>query len=266
MDKRNMPIGVFDSGIGGITVLKELKRVLPNENYIYLGDLKNSPYGEKTGDQVFEFTKNNINFLISKNVKLIVFACNTASSYRVEELRDMFDVPIITIIESAINTIDIDDKKILLAATKATVNSHSYNKKMQERNIKSEIYSQACSELVPHIEAGDLSQEETQHLVDSYIKKYRDKEIDFLLLGCTHYPIWRQYFSNAIGEKTKIIDPAIQIAQDVKALLENEQLSNVENTSDTAFYVTADLEKFHKNINLLLGDISKEKIKLVHLK
>lgn len=265
MDKRNMPIGVFDSGIGGITVLKELKKIMPNENYIYLGDLINSPYGEKTGEQVFEFTKKNIEFLMSNDAKIIVFACNTASSYYVEELRSMYDIPIFTIIESAINTIEKNDMNILLAATKATVNSNSYKKKIEEKYQNVKLYSQACSKLVPHIEAGDLSKNDTQHLVDSYIKKYRDKNIDLLILGCTHYPIWKGYFENSIGSKTRVVDPAFQIAKDVESFLSEKDMYNIENNSDTEFYVTANKEKFHENISELLGGVLKSKVKLIKL-
>lgn len=265
MDNRENPIGLFDSGIGGFTVLKELKKILPNENYIYLADLMNSPYGEKTGEEIFNFSKKNIEFLIKKGAKLIVFACNTASSFNVEKLRTIYNVPIITVIDSAINAIDGEYENILLAATSATVKASVYKDKIKNKITYTNFYSEACVKIASIIEENNLNPDQIQDVVDSYILKYREKNIDLLILGCTHYPIWSDYFKNSIGEKTKIVDPAIQVAIDSKNFLLNNNLENLGNIGITHYYTTAKIQKFNENIDKFIEKTDKENVSLVKL-
>lgn len=245
MEERERPIGVFDSGIGGLTVLDKLIKYLPNEHYLYIGDLKNSPYGEKTKDQIIKFTKDIIDYFVSQNVKMVVVACNTASSF-IDEIRCDYDIPIVTVMDAAIKEID-NQKNILLAATKGAIDAGIYLEKIRNANSNANIYSIACRDIVPAIENEDLEDFERQELVDKYIKDFRDKDIDLLILGCTHYPILKNEFQKSIGEDTFVFDPAENVAEmTYEYLKENDILGN--NDSKIELIVTKDKERFEKNI------------------
>lgn len=245
MKDRQRPIGVFDSGIGGLTVLDKLIKHLPNEHYLYIGDLKNSPYGEKTKNQVIKFSKDIMDYFVSKNVKMIVVACNTASSF-IDDIRCDYNIPIVTVMDAAINEID-NQKNILLAATKGAIDAGIYLEKIRNANCKANIYSVACRDIVPAIEKEDLEDFEKQELVDRYIKQFRDKNIDLLILGCTHYPILKNEFQKSIGEYTYVFDPAENLAKTTYDYLkENDLLGN--NPSKIELIVTKDKERFEKNI------------------
>lgn len=255
-------IGVFDSGIGGLTVLKELLKILPNEEYIYLADLKNSPYGEKSPEQIKSMAIKNIKFLIEKGSKIIVVACNTASSYYMEDIRAMFKTPILTVLEAAINSISNNDKKILLVATNATIKSGSYDQYIERKTKNIKLYKKACPIIVPSIENEDLDDSSIQDIVDNYIKEYKNKNIELLILGCTHYPIWVENFRKSIGYQTKILNPANRLANEVFLYLKDRQMLNSEETSSVKYFVTENKDKFFnkgKNLikNMKLEDINK---------
>ncbi|MFM1539346.1 glutamate racemase [Helcococcus bovis] len=265
MNISNKPIGVFDSGLGGLTVLKELKKILPNENYIYLGDLKNSPYGDKSGDEITSFTKKNIEFFLKNGVKLVVVACNTASSYNIESIREIYNVPIITVLESAISGIDKDDKNILLAATKATCNSGYFDKllKMNFENVN--LYKEACIDIVPSIENKNLNDEEIQSIVDKYIKKYSEEKINKLILGCTHYPIWKKYFNNSVYKEVEVFDPAQKLALEVYNYLNINRMLNNEKKSKSKFYVTKNKDMFFEKSKNFIGKTFIQKVEEIEI-
>lgn len=265
MNISNKPIGVFDSGLGGLTVLKELNKILPNENYIYLGDLKNSPYGDKSGDEITSFTKKNIEFFLKNGVKLVVVACNTASSYNIESIREIYNIPIITVLESAISGIDRDDKNILLAATKATCNSGYFDKllKMNFENVN--LYKEACIDIVPSIENKNLNDEEIQSIVDKYIKKYSEEEINKLILGCTHYPIWKKYFNNSVDKEVEVFDPAQKLALEVYNYLNINRMLNNEKKSKSKFYVTKNKDMFFEKSKKFIGETFIQKVEEIEI-
>lgn len=263
MDK-NRPIGVFDSGAGGLTVLKELKRLMPDESFIFFGDIKNSPYGDKSPDQIFAFAKNNIEFLISKGVKAIVVACNTASSYNIKELRREYKLPIVTVLESGANYVNDTHDNILLTATKATIESGYYKKLIETINPKATVYTEVCADIVPHIEDRDLKDDkQIQDIVDGHINKYLDKEVDLLILGCTHFPIWRKYFEKSIGKEEIVFDPATKVSLDMLSYLKIEGMETDSYTSFDKFYVSANKECFFENAKSIIPDIKIEQIELV---
>lgn len=251
MDK-NLPIGVFDSGAGGLTVLNELVKLMPYERYIYIADLKNSPYGNKSFSEIEDIVDKIFEKLAQK-VKLIVVACNTASSLNIDEYRKKYNIPIFTILESAVNSLDKEYSKILLAATEATVKIGKYEEEIKTKCPSTIVYAQACPEIVNYIENLCLDDEVNQRLVDSYIKKYEKENVDLVLLGCTHYPLWSKYFRNSLNKNTRIYDPANYLAQEVFNYLTKNSLLN-KGKLEIVGVVSDKLENFKKNIDLFVDN------------
>ncbi len=193
IDKNNYssPIGIFDSGVGGLTVLKEIEKLLPNENFIYFGDTKRFPFGTKSLDEVKKFAFQITRFLISKGIKLLVVACNTASAAALKELQNFFELPIIGVIEPGARkaaSLTLTGK-VGVIATNSTVKSKAYYNALKQINNNIEVFSSAASELVEYIERGIFNGEELQLQIKKYVTFLLDKEIDVLILGCTHFPL-----------------------------------------------------------------------------
>lgn len=265
MSDRNSKIAVFDSGVGGLTVLKELIKIMPDEEYIYLADLKNSPYGDKDGETIEKLSRRIIEYFIKLDVKMIIVACNTASSYNIDKIKKDYDTPILTVVEAAINSIDKNDKNILLAATKATVDAGTYDKLIGEMSENINLYKEACVDIVPSIENKNLNESEIRDIVDSYIKKYRNKDIELLVLGCTHYPIWADYFSQSIGEGVNLLDPAFKLAEEAYNRLKNLDLLAYGNKGSINYLVTDNKESFFRNANTIIDNVKFEDISIVNL-
>lgn len=259
------PIGVFDSGIGGLTVLNELIDLMPNENYIYLADLYNNPYGEKSPDQLKVLVEDIISFFQNKSAKLIVVACNTASTTDLKSLEEKYKIPIVNVIDSGIGAIDKTYKKILVASTKATAESGVYPEKIASLYPDTEIISQACPAIVPAIEGANKDLEKNQYIVDQYISQYRDSGVDFLILACTHYPIWTDYFRNSIGQGPVIYNPAKSLAQDSKKHLDSKALTNVDRSYIKGF-VTDKLDGFKENSSNIIKGYTFDSLEKINLK
>ena len=261
-----MSIGVFDSGIGGLTVLKEIRKVLPNEKIFYFGDTARVPYGEKTKELITRYSKEIVEFLLDKEVSAIVVACNTATALALEELKKTFKIPIVGVIKAgaktAINT--TKSGNIGVIGTKATVNSKRYEEEIKKLSENVKVIAKACPLFVPAVEEGILDGK----LVDQIIKTYLDdfeKEIDTLILGCTHYPLLK----SAIGEiytNLNIVDPARETALDLKEILEEKNLLKNDATKnrEVKYYVTDGKDKF-KEIGIMFLDENIEKVELVKL-
>ena len=261
-----MSIGVFDSGIGGLTVLKEIRKVLPDEKIYYLGDTARVPYGEKTKELITRYSKEIVEFLLDKEVSAIVVACNTATALALEELKKTFKIPIIGVIKAgaktAINT--TKSGNIGVIGTKATVNSKRYEEEIKKLSENVKVIAKACPLFVPAVEEGILDGK----LVDQIIKTYLDdfeKEIDTLILGCTHYPLLK----SAIGKiytNLNIVDPARETALDLKEILEEKNLLKNDATKnrEVKYYVTDGKDKF-KEIGIMFLDENIEKVELVKL-
>ena len=193
----NKAIGIFDSGIGGLMVLKEMMKKMPNEKYIYLGDTKNFPYGEKSKENIREYTKNNIKTLIEHDVKLIVIACGTATSQALDEVKNEFEVPIIGIIEPTVNYISmLDLNKIGVMATTGTIKSGAWEKAIKEKSPNMKVVNLACPVLANLAENKQANTKEGRGAIHTYTEYFKKNNVDNIILGCTHYPIYEDMIRN----------------------------------------------------------------------
>ena len=236
----NNPIGLFDSGIGGTSIWKEIHQLLPKENTIYLADSKNAPYGQKSKDEIIQLSFKNTEFLLDQNCKLIVVACNTATTNAIKELRDKYDVPFIGI-EPAIKPAATNSKtqKIGILATKGTLNSELFYKNVEKfQDIK--IIEQIGYNLVTLIENGEMNSPEMRDLLKKYLTPMIEQNIDYLVLGCTHYPYLIPQIQKIIPKNIKIIDSGEAVARQTKSILENKVgFRNSLEKSTQIFYTNA---------------------------
>lgn len=264
------PIGVFDSGVGGLTVAREIMRQMPNEKIIYFGDTARVPYGAKSKETVTRFSKQIVRFLKTFDVKTIVIACNTASAYALEDLEKECDIPIIGVVEPAAKVAcDVTrNGKIGVIATEATISSHIYNEYITEINKDVTIYGKACPLLVPLIEEGLWIDPVTDEIAKRYLTELIDLDIDTLILGCTHYPLIRSTLGRIIGEDVTLVNPAYETAIELKALLQERGLLNDHHPSlgenQYQFYVSDMAEKFKIFANSIIkyGILSAKKVNI----
>jgi len=237
------PIGIFDSGIGGTSIWKELKTILPKENTIYLADSKNAPYGLKSEDEIMQLAVKNTEFLLEKNCKLIVVACNTATTNAIKHLRKTYTVPFIGI-EPAIKPAALKTKTntIGVLATKGTLNSALFEKTSTVLDLDIKIIEQVGEGLVELIENRKLNSKEMFSLLESHLSVFLKNNIDCLVLGCTHYPYLIPQIKKIIGSKITIIDSGEAVAKQTKKILkENQLLHLTTNTASHQFYSNKDL-------------------------
>lgn len=241
MDKNTKPIGLFDSGIGGTSIWKEIHSLLPNENTIYLADSINAPYGQKTKEEIIDLSIKNTEFLLEQNSKIIVVACNTATTNAIKELRAKYDVPIIGI-EPAIKpaAIHTKTKSIGILATKGTLSSELFYKTVS--NLEGiNVIEQVGYDLVKLIEEGKIESDEIKGLLKTYLQPMIEANIDYLVLGCSHYPYLVPQIKSILPESVKIIDSGEAVARQTKSVLEkNNLLNNSNKKGDLKFYVNSD--------------------------
>lgn len=227
MKSTNFPIGIFDSGVGGTSIWKEIKNLLPNENTIYLSDSKHAPYGEKSKQEIIDLSIKNTKFLIEQHCKIIVVACNTATTNAIKTLRENYDIPFIGI-EPAIKpaALKTKTKKIGILATKGTLNSALFEKTAS--TIAKEIITKETigKGLVELIENGEINSIEIKKLLSLYLEPMLKNQVDCLVLGCTHYPYLIPQIREIVGDKIQIIDSGEAVAKQTKAVLEKHQLLN----------------------------------------
>ena len=231
------PIGVFDSGVGGTSIWKEIHKLLPYENSIYLADSKNAPYGEKSADEILALSIKNTEFLLNKNCKLIVVACNTATTNAISYLRNTYDVPFIGI-EPAIKPAALNSKSktIGVLATKGTLSSALFNSTSKSYSEGIQIMEQDGEGLVPLIEAGQANSKNTKDLLLKYLKPMVEKDIDHLVLGCTHYPYLIPVIKEILPNNVQIIDSGEAVAKQTKNILEKQDLLAPKRISTHQFY------------------------------
>lgn len=232
-------IGIFDSGIGGTSIWKEITSLLPHENTIYLSDSKNAPYGEKSKEKIIEFSIKNTEFLVKKGCKLIIVACNTATTNAIEILRNKYDVPIIGI-EPAIKpaALHTQTNSIGILATKGTLSSELFSKASDKFTSDIIVIEQEGKGIVTLIESGKLVSDEMTSLLYKYLNPMIEQNIDYLVLGCTHYPYLIPQIRKIIGNKVTIIDSGLAAAKQTNTILEKYQLKNgISNTSEHQFYI-----------------------------
>ena len=252
------PIGVFDSGVGGLTVAREIMRQIPNEKIIYFGDTARVPYGSKSKETVTRFSRQIVRFLQSFQVKTIVVACNTASAYALDELEKETDIPIIGVVKPGAKTaVQVTrNGKIGVIATEATIGSRIYSKYIQELNENVTIYGKACPLFVPLVEEGLWQDPVTDEIAKRYLTELLDIDIDTLILGCTHYPLIRSTLGRIMGEKVTLVNPAYETARELRELLGKKGILNEEppelGDNQYQFYVSDGAEKFKQFANSII--------------
>lgn len=255
MDTR--PIGMFDSGIGGLTVLKEIKRLLPNEEIIYLGDTKRFPYGSKSKEAIIEASRNCIKYLIEKDVKLAVIACGTATSQSLEILKKEFDIPIIGIIEPTVNYLqkNVNGKEVIgVIATQGTIRSNAWEEKILEKLPNVEVKSEETPLLATMAEQGWTNNKVAKCTIKEYMKFF--KKINRLILGCTHYPLFELLIRKELRKKVDIINTGKKVADYLKEYLKNNEIENDSTKKEFKIYLT-DIETNFANVakKLLQQDV-----------
>ena len=250
------PIGIFDSGLGGLTVLQKLKAVLPNENYIYFGDTAHLPYGSKSNQSIIEYSKKIVYFLLSKNVKAIIIACNSASSVAVQIIKTISNIPIFEVITpsviEAVNTTKTNYVGII--GTKTTINSNVYSEKIRDINPEINTLEIECPLLVPIIEEGLENTNIAYEIAKLYLCPMVESKIDTLILGCTHYPIIINMLKKVISNKIHFISSGGPVTQSLFMHLEKNKNNNTNNHSTTYFYVSDYPDKFLKLGSKFLND------------
>jgi glutamate racemase len=224
----HFPIGIFDSGVGGTSIWKEIVNILPNENTIYLADSKNAPYGEKSKDEIIQLSIKNTAFLLKQNCKIIVVACNTATTNAIKTLRQKYDIPFIGI-EPAIKPAALSTKSnvVGILATKGTLNSELFESTSSLFKEKITIIETIGKGLVDLIETGKMNSPEMTILLASYLHPMLEQNVDCLVLGCTHYPYLIPQIRKIVGTKMQIIDSGLAVAKQTKAILEKNNLLQV---------------------------------------
>lgn len=253
MDVSSKPIGVFDSGFGGISVLKKILNMLPNENYIYLGDNHNIPYGDKSKEEITQLSMKILDFLIEQDCKMAVIACNTITASSYEILKEKYDIPIIETISNGVEDIidNTENNNISIMATEFTVHSNIYHDKILNCNEKIKVTQIACQKLCPMIEHNWNSYDDRFNILEDYIKKIDDNS-DTLLLACTHYPLIIDDIKAIVNSKKtnikNIIDPSTKIALSIeKYLLENNLVNN--SGGKLKFFTTGEKKDFNDFIS-----------------
>ena len=266
----NNPIGVFDSGVGGLTVAREIMRQLPNERIVYFGDTARVPYGNKSRETVTRFSRQIIHFLETQDVKAIVVACNTASAYALEELEKEVDIPIIGVVKPGARTaLDAtQNKKIGVIGTEATISSGIYNRYIQEHDSSVAMIGKACPLFVPLVEEGFWEDPVTDEIARRYLTELVDSGIDTLILGCTHYPMLRSTVGKIMGKSVTLVNPAYETARELKMMLEEKGLESEHRpelgTELYRFYVSDAADKFQRFANSILtyGILSAKVIRI----
>lgn len=262
---RNNPIGVFDSGVGGLTVVKELVRVLPHENIIYFGDTARVPYGTKSKEAVIKFSNEIVDFLMSKNVKLILVACNTASAVALDNITEKAKIKVVGVIESGVNAaISVSKKKkVGVIGTEATIKSKAYENciKKTDRNFK--VVNRACPLFVPLVEEGWINNRASGIIANEYLKFVKKSGVDTVILGCTHYPLLKKTISKVLGRQIQLVDSASEVAKKIKYILANENLINISNKKgNKRFFVSDAPQKFKKLGEMFLNEKIRSVIKV----
>lgn len=255
---KDAPIGVFDSGVGGLTVAREIMRQIPNERIIYFGDTARVPYGSKSKETVTRFSEQIVRFLRTFQVKTIVVACNTASAYALDTLEEDIDIPIIGVVKPGAKVALEATKngRIGVIATEATIGSQMYNKYIQELNKEITIYGKACPLFCPLIEEGLWEDPVTDEIARRYLTELIDIDIDTLILGCTHYPLIRSTLGRIVGDQVTLVNPAYETARELKEMLEAMDMLNDESpelgSNRYQFYVSDKAEKFVRFANSII--------------
>ncbi|MBU0994745.1 MAG: glutamate racemase [Proteobacteria bacterium] len=258
-------IGIFDSGIGGLTTVRAILEIMPGYDLIYFGDTARTPYGTKSRSTVIRYAIENTEFLIKKGATMIVMACNTASSVATEAIKERFDMPIFEVISPAVALAIETSKRMQIGVigTRGTIKSGIYEKKILEKADQARVFSTPCPLLVPLVEEGWVKKPETAMIVKKYLLPLKTRQIDTLILGCTHYPILKSIIQQKIGRRVAIIDSSIAVSNTIKTYLDDHpDIEKTLSKEGRAFFFVSDITtQFEKTAEIAL----KRKIDLTHV-
>ncbi|MBP8625134.1 MAG: glutamate racemase [Syntrophorhabdales bacterium] len=243
---KNLSIGMFDSGVGGLTVLKEVKELLPGENIIYLGDTARVPYGNRSPQTIIRYALESALFLLTKGIKILVIACNTSSATALNVLSRKLPIPVIGVIEpgARVAAAETRKKKIGVIGTKATIRSMAYEKSIKAIDPEIDVVSKPCPLFVPIVEEG-LENDEVAHIMaEKYLKDIRDSDIDTLVMGCTHYPVMEDVIKKAVGRHVKVVNTGKETAKEVKRCLGDKNILKIRGKGICQYFVTDSPETF----------------------
>jgi len=251
----NKAIGIFDSGVGGLTVLAEIRKNLPNENIIYLGDTKNFPYGNRSKEEIIEFAIQNVELLIKKEVKVIIIACGTATSQALEVLKEKFNIPIIGIIEPTVEYVKNQNyQEIGVIATEGTIRSGAWEQKLKEKMPEIKVVNKACPMLATIAEEGKAQSAEGKQIIKEYMKPFKEKKIDKIILGCTHYPIYEKIIREELGYEVELINTGVTVSKKLKSYLKENHLENKNREKIEKIFLTKPEKEFKKIAKNILSE------------
>lgn len=252
MDKR--PIGVFDSGLGGLTAVSEIMRLLPDEDIVYFGDTARVPYGTRSEDTILRYAKEDVDFLRSFDIKAILMACGTVSSVALPKIKDDYDIPLFGVVKPAASAAAVATRngKIGIIGTSATVKSRSYEREILKLRPDAEIFAGACPLFVPLVENGRTSPDDVvvMTVVSDYLSELKENGVDTLIMGCTHYPIIEAALARFMGDGVTLINPGLEAA---RLLKQDNSIKKNEHGGNYKFFVSDDAEGFHELGSLFLG-------------
>lgn len=259
------PIGIFDSGIGGLTVVKEIIRLLPTESLIYFGDTARVPYGTKSDSTIKEYSVQNTKFLLTHNVKLIVVACNSVSSVALDEIQSRTDKPVVGVIkpgaEAAVMASQL--KRIAIIGTNATVSSRAYEHEIHKFNPEIDVAGKACPLFVPIVEEGWMEHEIAYLTAKEYLSSLQNFSYDTMILGCTHYPLLKNVIRKVVGDNITLIDSGVETSKQVRTILTEMNLLNPSQQKPNRNYFVSDLpHKFKEIGEMFLGEKIESLIKV----
>lgn len=251
----NRPIGIFDSGFGGLTVVKEVIRALPNENIVYFGDNGRAPYGNKTVQTLQKFTFQDVRFLQSFDIKLLVIACNTASATSLSAILSHFSLPVVEVIDAGVRAVTelSEGARVGVIGTKATIRSGVYQNKVLALKKGYQVTAKECPLFVPLVEEGWWEHPIACAVAKEYLSDFLETPVEALLLGCTHYPMLKKVLSDVLGTRTQLISSDVEVAKQVKAYLDRHEMHNSrENGAKVQFYTSDDVENFQRVGSVIL--------------
>jgi len=266
---KEQPVGFLDSGLGGLSVVKEVKKLLPRENIEYFADNQRQPYGEKNQDELIDYTLQIISFLIKKKIKICVIACNTATAASLKKAREYFSIPIIGVIRPAVQDAvkKSKNKRIGVIATEFTTKNGAYPKEIKRVAPEIKVFYNFCPKFVSIVEAGKFTAAETYEVAREYLKPLKDAQIDTLILGCTHYSFLKKVISDIMSPGVILVDPSVSTSLTLKEVLVQKGILKEEGKGEENYYTTGSPEKVEKTAKIILtsDNIKIQKVSLDEL-
>ncbi len=247
---KNNPIGIFDSGVGGLSVLKEIAQRLPNEDYIYFGDTARVPYGEKNEEELIGYSREILDWFKRKNVKAVLMACNTSSAITLDIVQDEYDFPVYGLIKPASQFFAAKQSRIGVLATSATVKADAYKNNILKSSCDCEVFQVECPGWVEIVENGLIDEASSRGLVEKYVKKLIEQDVEHIVFGCTHYPFLADLIKEVAPEHVQLIDPAVFLTDFVENDLKEKDLISNSIKGSKYYFVSSNPEKFIKNARL----------------